>query len=430
MIRGGSLSSSSSSNLNPAFPVGGLKAWLICLSAGLFFFYEFFQLNLFDVINQYLRNDFQIDASQLSWMSSSYVWANTLFLLPAGVILDRFSVRRVILTAMFICIAGTIGFGLTHSFFWAFTFHFLTGIGNAFCFLSCVVLAARWFPPRRQALVIGCIVTLAFFGGMMAHTPMAYLNEQFGWRQAMMIDGGLGAILLLWLFYIIQDRPSIERFQSALPAEPLLPAFVQALKNRQNWLCGLYTSCLNLPIMVFGALWGASYLQTVHHLSAISSSNVVSCLFIGSMIGCPLVGWVSDSMGRRKAPMFIGGTLTLLAFMPLFIVTSLSSFSLSLIFFAIGFVSSAQVISYPCIAESNRATSTGAATGIASVIIMGVGGVGQVVFGQLMQVHAGLASQNYNAFDFQFALWMFPVATVVALLGLIATRETYCNRLS
>jgi MFS family permease len=400
------------------------------LSAGLFFFYEFFQLNLFDVINPFLRHDFQIDASQLSWMSSAYIWANTLFLLPAGVLLDRFSVRRVILTAMLICILGTVGFGLTHSYFWAFFFHFLTGIGNAFCFLSCVVLAARWFPPRRQALVIGSFVTMAFFGGMMAHTPMAYLNEQFGWRQAMMIDGGVGALLFFWLLNIIQDRPSIEGPQSNLPVEPLIPAFVEALRNPQNWLCGLYTSCLNLPIMVFGALWGASYLQTVHHLSTISASNVVSCLFIGSMIGCPLVGWISDSMGRRKAPMFICGVLALLAFMPLFIGYSLSSFSLSLIFFAIGFVTSAQVISYPCIAESNRPTSTGAATGIASVIVMGGGGVGQVVFGQLMQAHAGVASQHYSAIDFQFALWMFPVATVLALLGLIATRETYCNRLT
>ena len=147
------------------------------------------------------------------------------------------------------------------------------------------------------------------------------------------------------------------------------------------------------------------------------------------MIGCPLVGWASDSMGRRKAPMLIGAVLTLLAFMPLLIGYNLSSLSLSLVFFAIGFVTSAQVISYPCIAESNRPTSTGAATGIASVIIMGGGGVGQVVFGQLMQAHAGAASQSYSAIDFQFALWMFPVATVVALLGLIATRETYCHRL-
>lgn len=410
-------------------PVGGKKAWLVCLSAGLFFFYEFFQLNLFDVINQTLRADFQIDASQLSWMSSAYVWANILFLLPAGVILDRFSVRRVILTAMALCIIGTIGFGMAHLYATAFFFHFLTGIGNAFCFLSCVVLASRWFPPRRQALVIGFIVTMAFFGGMMAHTPMAYLNEQFGWRQAMMIDGGVGIVLLMWLWCIVKDFPHVTHEASTGSRPSMLPAFMQALKNSQNWLCGLYTSCLNLPIMVFGALWGASYLQTVHHLSTMAASNVVSCLFVGSMFGCPFIGWVSDAAGRRKWPMVLGGLLTLAAFFPLLFGCSLSSYALGFVFFLIGFVTSAQVISYPCIAESNSSSNTGAATGIASVIIMGGGGVGQVVFGKLMQMHAGIATQAYTAIDFQFALWLFPIATLVALLGLWFTRETYCQRL-
>src|SRR5215213_2903303 len=96
-------------------PKGDFAAWMVCLSAGLFFFYEFFQLNIFDVINQALRDDFHIDATQLSWMSSAYLWADILFLLPAGIILDRFSTRTVILAAMLVCVIGTVGFSLTDS---------------------------------------------------------------------------------------------------------------------------------------------------------------------------------------------------------------------------------------------------------------------------------------------------------------------------
>ena len=77
-------------------------------------------------------------------------------------------------------------------YFTACFFHFLSGIGNAFCFLSCVVLVAHWFPPRRQALVIGLLVTMAFTGGMMAHTPFAYLNEHYGEEE---LDDVLAALL-------------------------------------------------------------------------------------------------------------------------------------------------------------------------------------------------------------------------------------------
>ncbi|WP_199741668.1 MFS transporter [Legionella sp. km535] len=409
-------------------PRGDLMAWIVCLSAGLFFLYEFFQLNIFDVINQPLREDFHIDAAQLSWMSSAYLWADILFLLPAGIILDRFSTRRVILTAMMVCVVGTVGFAMTDSFLLASFFHFLSGIGNAFCFLSCVVLVSHWFPPRRQALVIGSLVTMAFIGGMMAHTPFAYLYDLFGWRKALLIDGAVGAVLLIWIYCVVQDRPADSPIRTRTTQGDVASSFIKALFNRQNWLAGLFTSLLNLPIMVLCALWGASYLQVVHHLPDMAASNVVSLIFMGSVIGCPLVGWLSDSQGRRKPLMIAGAIATLITVIPLFMHVVLSQTLLSIIFFALGLFTSAQVISYPLVAESNQPENTGAATGIASVIIMGGGGVGQILFGWLMSHHAGTAVTEYSVADFQFAMWMFPIAAVAALIAVLVTRETYCKR--
>lgn len=409
-------------------PRGDFMAWLVCLSAGLFFLYEFFQLNIFDVINQPLRADFHIDATQLSWMSSAYLWADILFLLPAGIILDRFSTRTVILTAMSICVIGTIGFAATNSFFLASFFHFLSGIGNAFCFLSCIVLVSHWFPPRRQALVVGSLVTMAFIGGMMAHTPFAYLNEVFGWRKALMIDGAVGGVLLIWIYLIVQDKPLDSPARIQTNQGHIAQSFIKALANPQNWLAGLFTSFLNLPIMVLCALWGASYLQVVHHLPEMAASNIVSLIFMGSIIGCPLVGWLSDSQGRRKPVMIIGAVATLISVTPLFLNIPLSQVSLSIIFFALGLFTSTQVISYPLVAESNTSENTGAATGIASVLIMGGGGVGQVLFGWLMARHAGPGITEYTLADFQFAMWIFPIAALAALIAVLLTRETYCKR--
>lgn len=415
-------------------PRGDLMAWIVCLSAGLFFLYEFFQLNIFDVINQPLRDEFHIDAAQLSWMSSAYLWADILFLLPAGIILDRFSTRSVILIAMFVCVIGTLGFAITDSFALASFFHFLSGIGNAFCFLSCVVLVSHWFPPRRQALVIGSLVTMAFIGGMMAHTPFAYLYELFGWRRALIIDGAVGAVLLLWIYIVVQDKPESSPERTRTNQGQIISGFIKALANRQNWLAGLFTSFLNLPIMVLCALWGASYLQVAHQLPDIAASNVISLIFMGSVIGCPLVGWLSDSQGRRKPLMILGAFATLITVIPLFMPIALSQMMLSIIFFALGFFTSTQVISYPLIAESNDGQNIGAATGIASVIIMGGGGIGQVLFGWLMTHHAdtaniaATAATPYTISDFQFAMWMFPIAAIAALVAVLMTRETYCKR--
>ncbi len=422
------LSDSFAVDSDGSFSRGSWKGWLVCLSAGLFFFYEFFQLNLFDVINQPLRDEFKIDAAALSWMSSAYLWADILFLLPAGVILDRYSTRSVILLSMSVCVISTVGFALTSSFAFATFFHFLAGIGNAFCFLSCVVLVSRWFPPRRQALVVGCVVTMAFIGGLMAHTPLAYLNEFYGWRYSLLIDGGVGVLLLLWMAFFVKDQPNNKAYNIKSNRQLSSPNILQALTNPQNWLSGLYTSCLNLPIMVICALWGASYLQVVHQLPQMAASNVVSLIFFGSIVGCPLMGWLSDTMGRRKPLMIIGALATFFTVIPLFMGIALSDTVLSILFFVLGVFTSTQVISYPLIAESNSSSNTGVATGIASVIIMGGGGVGQVLFGWLMQYHAGTVSGQYTIADFQYAMWMFPLAALAALLAVLFTRETNCRR--
>lgn len=409
-----------------AVPHSQMMAWVVCLSAGLFFFYEFFQLNLFDVINEPLRDEFQMDAAQLSWMSSAYLWGDILFLLPAGIMLDRFSTRRVILVSMGVCVLATIGFALTYSYALATFFHAVTGVGNAFCFLCCVVLVSRWFPPRRQAMVIGCIVTMAFLGGMMAHTPLAYLYDCYGWRQALLIDGAFGAFIFLWIFFTVTDWPADH--PHSIARHTLRPNFLQVLMNPQNWYAGLYTACLNLPIMVICALWGSNYLQVVHHLSQLAASNTVSMIFIGSILGCPLVGWLSDRSGHRKPLMIWGALATLLIVIPLFMWVPLSDYALAFLFLGLGFFSSTQVISYPLIAESNCISNTGAATGIASVIIMGGGAVGQILFGGLMQYHAGIATQNYTVADYQFAMWMFPIAAVASLVAIVLARETHCKR--
>lgn len=405
------------------------KAWLICLSAGLFFFYEFFQLNIFDVINTAIRDDFNINANQLSWMSSTYLWGDLLFLLPAGVILDRISTRKVILTAMLLCIGGTIGFALTHSIALACFFHFLSGIGNAFCFLSCVILISRWFPPQRQALLIGSVVTLAFLGGMMAHTPFAWLNEYYGWRHSLILDAEFGLLLLIWIFFIVKDRPdTVTQANDTKETSSAMAGFVLALKNPQNWLAGLYTSLLNLPIMVLCALWGASYLEVVHHLPKYTASNIVSLIFIGSIIGCPLVGWLSDKLGKRKPLMILGALLTLASVIPLMLPIQLSANMLTMLFISLGLFSSTQVIAYPLVAESNPKQITGSATGIASIIIMGGGGVAQVLFGWLLQHHAGQEVIQYNTMDYQFAMWIFPISAIAALIAVLLCRESYCRQ--
>ena len=76
-------------------------------------------------------------------------------------------------------------------------------------------------------------------------------------------------------------------------------------------LCGLIAGLLFLPTTVFGMVWGVRFLQESHGASyglAVMRSAAVP---FGWIIGCPLLGLLSDRIGRRK-PVIIGSAAVLL----------------------------------------------------------------------------------------------------------------------
>jgi MFS family permease len=411
--------------------IGSSKAWFVCFSAALFFFYEFIQMHMFNAINDTLRVAFDASATELGFLSSTYLLADLIFLLPAGILLDRYSTRTIILYAIFVCIIGTLGFALSHSFVWAGIFHFLSGIGNAFCFLSCIMLVSRWFPANRQALVVGLVVTIAFLGGMAAQTPLAWLAEILGWRQSLILDAMLGVAIMGLIYWQVQDSPGGKKTSPDKDKQQLLTELACVVKNKQNWLAGVYTCLLNLPIMVLCAVWGKNYLEIVYHLNTTQATNVTSLIFLGSIIGCPLAGFISDSLLTRKLPMLLGATFSLITICLITAGFNLGYSTLACLFFLLGFFTSTQVISYPFVGESNPPELTGTGTGLASLIIMGGAGVAQVVFGALLDWNwDGLMANGarvYSAIDFQFAMKMFPISIIIALVAIAAANETFCR---
>lgn len=413
-------------------------AWLVCLTATLFFFYEFLLMNMFNAIAPSIERTFHVNATALGRLSADYFWADLLFLFPAGLLLDRFSTRKIILLAMGLCVGSTFGFAVANNLDYAGVFRFLSGIGNAFAFLSCIRLAARWFAPNRLALVAGVIVTVAMLGGMAAQTPLTLAVEHLGWRHAVLMSGAIGIVFLILIFLIVRDYPKSAVDQSQLEKQSLQSigfwrSISLALKNRQNWLAGLYTNLLNMPLVLLGAIYGASYLHQVHGLSEEKASWVTSALFLGTIVGSPLMGWLSDKIARRILPMLIGAVLSLGLILILLYWPHLDLIKLASLFFLIGFVTSTQVISYPLVAESNPRALTGTSVGLASLIIMSGYAIFQPVCGMLMDLHwLGHIVDGvpvYSLQDYRFAFLLIPAGFVIGLCATFFLKETRCHPL-
>jgi MFS family permease len=88
-------------------------AWAVVLAASSFFFYEFIQMNLPNAMDVHLMQAFNLNAPEVGIFASIYFWGNTVFIFPAGSLLDRFSTKKLLLAAIFVCTLGTFLFGIS-----------------------------------------------------------------------------------------------------------------------------------------------------------------------------------------------------------------------------------------------------------------------------------------------------------------------------
>lgn len=409
-----------------------IKPWLVCLGAALFFYFVFFQLAMFNSISHIVMSDFNITTTQLGYLSSSYFFADALCIIPAGILLDRFSTRKLALFVMLLCILTTYLFACTSSYSLALTARIINGIGNAFAFLSSMQLAARWLPAKRRALGISLIITIFMIGGMVAQTPFMLLISWMGWRWAMVVNASIGLVFLIYMFFYLQDYPEGQTPSAKhISIQAMGAQFLAALKNPQNWLCSWYITLMNFPIILLGELWGIMYLTQAKQLSATTAGNIASMLFVGMIIGAPIIGWVSDKLQRRCLPMIISSSLLLIFTLLIMFDNHLSTAHLDLAFLIIGLLSSGQSIGYPALAESNPPAIISMAMSIVAILLNLVSFFVQPLFGWLMHLSWNGTMQNstpiYTAHDFVLAMWLLPIACLVSIIIALVTRETHAK---
>ncbi len=402
--------------------------WVV-FSAALFFLFEFINMNSFNALNDQLRSYFQVNALQISNLSAMYFYANVIFLIPAGLLLDRISTKKLLQGALLLCILSNLVFANTAHFWIAEACRFVTGMGSTLCLLSCALLTARWFEARRAGLVMGLVVTMAMLGGMLAQQITFVAHYFDSWRIAMMIVAGIGFLFLLIISMAVKDHPKDCPHALTQTSFLIKGHFIRntllTLKNKQIWFGGLYTSFINLTVMVIGALWGQNYLVSVQGISPVQASFVISMIFFGLILGCPFFGWISDRLARRKMPMIIGGLLNL-ACMLLIIGLHWSHPALIILFFMLGVFSSSQIIAYPLIMESSPPHIIASSEALSATLIMGGGAVFQPLFGWMLDHYA--PNHLYTASAYQHAILVLPVCFLVATLLACLVKETHCKR--
>ena len=405
--------------------------WIVWLVAAGFFFYKYLVQVSPSVMTQDLMRTFDVNGAGLGNLSAFYFYAYLCMQIPVGMMLDKYSPRLLTTTAILVCSISTLIFSQTNTLGWACVSRALMGAGAAFAAVSCFKLATVWFAPKRFALVSGLFMTAAMLGAVGGQMPLSVLVQYAGWRAALEIVGVIGIVLGVIYFMVVRDKPLSKEHAHHTAHPPVMQSLVYILKNKQAWLLSIYSGLAFAPVSVFGGLWGVPFLETAHDLSQTQAALAASSIFIGFGIGAPLLGWLSDYMGRRKPILWLG---TALALVCLTLVLYSSSLPLTLIMVLLaffGFGASGFFTSFAMIRELFSISLVATVLGIMNTFDSVCEALFEPFVGALLDVTwSGTTLNGIHQFSLQgyhVALLVLPLSLVLALMTLFFIQETHCR---
>lgn len=366
-----------------------------------------------------LTTAFGLTTLGVSSLLGLYYYTYSTFAIVAGASLDRWGAKYSIPIGVALLAVGIVMFGLGIS--WAATVgRLLQGAGAAFAFVGAVYLATHGFPARYLATAVGFTQCFGMLGGSAGQFVVAPLvHGPINWQQFWIYAGGVTVIIAIAMLFITPRQDPAEHPKTSI--WHMFDPYKTVLTNPQSYLCGLCAGLLFLPTTVGDMIWGVSFLREGWHVNYAEAVNRASMVPLGWVIGCPVLGYIADRMGRRKPVLMVGMVVMLAATLAILYLPA-NSLPPYLLGFVLGFGSGAAMIPYTIIKEVNPDEVKGSATGAINFIVFVMSAFAAPAYGWLLQKLAGGGALTLDVFVKGGLVGI--VAIVVAILLALFIRET------
>ena len=302
------------------------RGWIYVLTLSLVTI-NYMDRSALGVVAQAIRTEFKLSPVEMGYLFSSFFWSYVVFLLPVGIMLDRYSTRTINSVGIVVwslAMAATAG---VWSFGTLIAARLVMGAGEATSIPSCGRIVREWMPAQERGAATVFWSAASFVGPAIGAIVVAALTSAWGWRAAFVILAALG---LVWLAcnLIWFDRPEkvswlsederkkiLAERSAGLPDEIGVqgrPAvLLELLKSPSQWgamiaqASGIYA----LYLLLF---WLPSYLQDTRHLTIMKTGLYTAIPWAIAVPASIAIGALSDRLLQNNT-LLAGGRRTIVA---------------------------------------------------------------------------------------------------------------------
>jgi MFS family permease len=367
-----------------------------------------------------LSEAYGLDALGVAALVGLFYYGYSPFSLVAGVAMDRLGPRKVVPVGAAMVGIGALLFASGNGAL-AGAGRLLQGAGGVFALIGAAYIATTNFPASRAATLIGATQMFGMAGGSAGQFLVGpAIAAGVPWSRFWAGMGALGLAISGLLALLLPRRQQATARTGWL--REALDALGTVFRNPQSILCGVIAGLLFIPTTIFDMVWGVRFLQDAagfDYPSAVLRSATVP---FGWIIGCPLLGLVSDKLGRRK-PVIAGGAVMLLICLVWILHGAAYALPPYVLGIATGIASGAAMLPYTVIKEANPPALSGTATGVVNFLNFTFSALLGPVFARALGRAAGGAAEMELAhYQTAFEPLLYGVALAIALTFLL--RET------
>lgn len=284
-----------------------MRAWVVWTTGVFAYIVAVLDRTTLGVSGLDAANRFSASPSVLSTFVVLQVIVYAAMQIPAGLLLDRFGSRAMIVTGALIMAAGQMTLALTDALPAAIAARALVGMGDAFTFISVLRLVPRWFAPRRIPLLTQLTGICGQLGQVLSAVPFLLLLDAQGWTPAYISAAALGVLSVVLALALVRNAPpGVEITVMKTTARGTLRG-VRAVWRRPGTRLGFFAHMgTQFSITVFGLMWGIPYLTTAQGLSAGAAGLLLTVSVASIILSGTVVGVLTGRFPRRRSWLVLG----------------------------------------------------------------------------------------------------------------------------